>query len=204
MSWLYSPPLPGGAQLQAEDEGGGEGEQAATTMITIGLYRMIITTSDSFTRPADTTQYTAADLIANSTTAGSVEPLKFTTTRLGSGRGIIRRVRLFKDDETVTAASFNVHLFSQSPTVTNGDNGAFAVDTARHFLGTVAIDMSTGAFATTTDLIEAAVVNPEINFDLSHVSSNERRLYGLLEAVGAYAPSSGELFEVTLEIAGTD
>lgn len=165
---------------------------------------MIITVSDSFTRPTNTDAYEANDLVANSVTAGSVEPLKFTTTRLGSGRGIIRRVRLFKDDETVTAASFNLHLFQASPVVSAGDGAAMAVTTARNFLGTVAIDMSTGAFVTTTDMAEAAAVNPEINFDLSHVSSSERRLYGLLQVLGAYAPASGELFEVTLEVAGVD
>lgn len=165
---------------------------------------MIITATDSFTRPADTTAYGANDLIANSTTAGSVVPLTFKTTRLNGGRGIIRRVRLFKDSEVVTQANFSLHLFAQSPVVTNGDNGAFAVATARHFLGTVAIDASSGAFVTATDLLEAAAVNPEINFDLLTFGSRERRIYGLLQAIGTYTPASGELFEVTLELAGTD
>jgi hypothetical protein len=202
MDWLYDPLLLSAAETQADEAESGDDEQVARTMV--GLYKMIITASASFNRPNNTTQYTAADLIADNTVAGSVTPLTFKTTRLGSGRGIIRRVRLFKDSETVTAASFNLHLFSQAPVVTNGDNGAFAVSTARHFLGTVALDLSTGAFVTTTDVIEAAVVSPEINFDLHHVSQSERRLYGLLEAVGAYAPAAQELFEVTLEIASVE
>src|SRR5262249_13038087 len=49
-------------------------------------------------------------------------------------------------------ANFNLHLFSQAPTPTNGDNGAFAVDTARNFLGSIGIDCTAGAFTTTTDL----------------------------------------------------
>lgn len=170
----------------------------------LGLYQMIVTVTDSFARPGNTTQYAANELVANSATAGSVTPLTFTTSALGTGRGIIRRVRLFKDDETTTAASFNIHLFTQSPVVTNGDNGAFAVSTARYFIGTVAVDMSSGAFATTTDLIKSAAASPEINFDLVHVSPRERRLYGLIETLGAYTPSADEVFEVTLELAAVN
>lgn len=157
---------------------------------------MIITPSATFTRPNNTTAYSANDLVANHATAGSVVPMSFDMTKYGhAANGKVRRVRLFKDDETVTNASFSLHLFSASPTVTNGDNGAFAVATAETFLGSVAVDMSTGAFASTTDLMECAVVSPEINVDLG-----AGRLYGLLEALGAYEPAAQEVFTVTLEI----
>lgn len=165
---------------------------------------MIITITDSFVRPANTTAYTAGDLVANDVDAADVVPLKFSVARLGSGRGIVRRIILFKDDETTTAAAFNLHLFSESPAVNNGDNGAFQPTTVQNYLGTVAIDMSTGAVASATDLAKGGAPAAEINFDLRVVGDRERRLYGLLEATGAYAPSASELFEVTLEIAGTD
>ena len=155
---------------------------------------MIITPSYSFTRPANTTQYSANDLVANNATAGSVVPMSFYVGKGGLASGRIKRVRLFKDVETTTAASFKVHLFSASPTVTNGDNGALAVATGSTYLGAVAVDMSSGAFATTTDLFHAAVANPEIAFDALTT------IYGLLEAIGAYAPGSGEGFTVTLEV----
>lgn len=156
---------------------------------------MIITASASFTRPADTTQYGANDLVANSTTAGSVTPMQFGVARVIGGRGKIVRVALFKDDETTTVASFKIHLFSASPTVTNGDNGAYAVSTVANYLGAVSIDMSSGATATTTDLWKDGTTT--ICFDV-----NDGAIYGLLEAVGAYTPSSGEAFTVTLDIEG--
>ena len=195
VAWGYS----GIAAGEAVEE-----ENEVISGLILGLYKMIVTTSDSFARPSDTTQYTANDLVANSTTAGEVVPLTFKTTALGSGRGIIRRVRLFKDDETTTAATFSVHLFTQSPVVSAGDNGALAVSTSRYYLGAIAIDMSSGAFATSTDLIQSAAVNPEINFDLMHVLPTERRIYGLLQVTGTYAPASGEVFEVTLELAAVN
>ena len=64
---------------------------------------MIITPTDSFTRPANTTQYAANDLVANSTTAGSVVPLSFPTNQIRL-QGIIRRVRLYKSAASATAA----------------------------------------------------------------------------------------------------
>lgn len=157
---------------------------------------MIITPSYSFTRPANTTTYTSGDLVANSATAGSVVPMSFDISKYGvAASGKVRRIRLFKDDETTTAATFNVHLFGSSPTVTNGDNAAFAVSTAAAFLGTIAVDMSSSAFATTTDLAKAAVANPEINVDLG-----AGKIYGLIEVTAAYGPASGEQFTVTLEV----
>lgn len=171
--------------------------------LSLGLYKMIVTASDSFTRPANTTAYADNDLVANDVDAGDVVPLEFRTSALGSGRGIIRRVRLFKDDET--PAEFTIHLFTQAPVVSGGDNAAFAVSTARNYLGPVVVDFSTG-LVTSTDAIGFVAVSPEINFDLVHISASERRLYGLIQMTdaGGYAPASGELFEVTLELAGVN
>ena len=170
---------------------------------TLGLYSMIITPEDNFVRPADTTPYTLGDLIANSTTANLVEPMTLSTAGLSRGRGIIRRLRLFKDNESTTNANFDVHLFSHEPTVTSGDNETLAVDTARYYLGVVSVDFtdSTDVVATATDVIKTVAVSPEINFDLHTISATERRIYALLVAADSYTPASGEFFEVTVELA---
>lgn len=160
---------------------------------------MIRTPRDSFSRPANATAYTANDLVANSVTAGSVEAMKFSTQGTGAGgrgQGKIRRVRLFKDDVTVTNASFTLHLFTQDPAGAAGDNAAFAVTTSEFHLGSIAIDMSSGALPGTADLMEAVAVSPEINFFMEQGDI----IYGLLEAEAGYVPASGETFTVTLEI----
>lgn len=158
---------------------------------------MIITPFYSFARPANTTAYAANDLVANSTTAGSVVPMSFNVVALGA-QGAVRGIRLFKDSETTTAASFTVHLFTAAPVVSNGDNGAFAVTTVANYLGATGIDMSSGAFASTTDLFKTSAALAWF-FQLPTLTS---KLYGLLEVEGAYAPASGEVFTVTLEIEG--
>lgn len=156
---------------------------------------MVITPTSSFTRPADTTQYASGDLVADSTTAGSVTPLKFGLQGV-KGKGMILGARLYKSETTATAAKFNLHLFTAAPTVTNGDNGAFAISTAADYIGKIPVDMSSGALAGTAYLFQASAATA-MGVQLSDVGDF---IYGLLEAGGTYTPGSGEAFKVTLEI----
>ena len=154
--------------------------------------------SANFTRPADTTQYAAADLVANSTTAGSVVPMSWTATRVAAGSGSIRRARLKKSGTTITAASFRLHLYAASPTIANGDNGAWST-TQSTYLGSVDLDMSGTAgrvFSDGAEVIAAPNHGTEINFVLASGST----IYGLLVAVGTYTPASAEVFTCELEI----
>lgn len=161
-----------------------------------------IAPSYSFSRPANTTQYAQNELVANSATAGSVAPMRFSVEGL-RGKGRVVRAVVFTDNEAVTTATFNLHLFSRAPVPTNGDNGAFAVSTAEYFIGTVACDLATGAFVTTTDKAKGFVITGGLGFDKLR-DDQGGAIYGLLEtASGAtYTPASGETFKVTLEIEG--
>jgi hypothetical protein len=158
---------------------------------------MIYTAQYSFTRPANTTQYSANDLVANNATAASVVPMSFGINRLGRA-GIIRGVRLYKSDKTATSASFKVHLFTADPgTPTNGDNGAFGVASAENYLDAVSVDLSSSGLAGGTTGIMKRSAATAIPFEAPALNN---KLYGLLEAIGTYTPASGETFTVTLEI----
>lgn len=148
--------------------------------------------SASVTRPADTVAYASGDLLANSTTAGSVVPLSFQVNR-GPGLHVrVRRVRINKTGTSVTNAAYRVHLFKGSPTPANGDNGAFSTDNAATYVGqvdvTVAQAFTDGAWGAATT---------EINFA---PAANGSTIYGMIEVRGAYTPISGEVFTVTLEV----
>lgn len=165
---------------------------------------MITTPSATFKRPADTTAYAAGDLVANSTTAAAVIPLEFDITKIKCRAGVIGYLRLYKSTATVTLATFVLHLFAEAPVVTAGDNAALAVASARHFLGSAACDLSTGAFVATADVRARFAVlsgtSPAlIAFDNSD-KLVKKSLYGLLVATAGYTPASGEQFTVTLEI----
>ena len=152
------------------------------------------TSSVSFTRPADTTAYASGDIVANSTTAGSVVPLNFPNCSVGIGRAMqIRRVRIIKSGTGVSNASFRLHLFNVLPTVGSGDNAAISISTgAAMYLGQV--DVTVGqAFGDGA----AGTATTEVN---CHPVGGASNLYGLLEARGAYTPASAEVFTVKLEI----
>lgn len=146
--------------------------------------------SASFTRPADTTAYASGDLVANSTTVGSVVPLTFANCTRGSGRSAqIRRVRISKTGTSITNTTVRVHLFNVLPTVaTNGDNGAITIATgAAGYLGAVDV------------VINQAFNDGAAGALTTEINVNNLTLYGLLEARGAWTPASAEVITVTLE-----
>jgi len=160
-----------------------------------------------FARPGDTTAYAAFDLIANSTTAASVVPLRFdfkTTSRfLQIDRALFR-----KSSTGTTNPNFRLNLFSAAPTIaTNGDNSIMSGNTtgATTFIGCLQLA------GTVTPMVDGCVGNM---IPSSHTSlmphpllidaqallggGDTVTLYGLLEALAAYAPGNAETFNVTL------
>jgi hypothetical protein len=153
----------------------------------------IHTVSDSFTRPANTTQYAAADLVANHTTAGSVVPLSF---NVGSGGAFLTRIRIEKSDSDIVAADFSISLFTSSPTPANGDNGAFSTDVSDKI---ARIDMGAMTAGSDDDFViinsgDAGLANALV------LDESVGTIYALLEANDTYTPASAEVFTVYLTV----
>ncbi len=149
-----------------------------------------IIAAPTFTRPSDTTQYAAGDLVANSTTAGSVVPLVFAIPRgLGKNLKFIGVKMTKSDGADITGAVFRTWLFSASPTVTNGDNGAIAGDwAAAGYIGR----LQGGTMLLGDDAVDATYV--DVNAQVYHYLGTETLIYGLIEATGTYTPASAETF----------
>lgn len=147
----------------------------------------------SFARPADTTAYAAGDLVANSTTAGSVLALNF-----GSVDGVLEGLRIRKTTNTTANTSFRLWLYAvpidsalSVVSVANGDNGALSLSTLANFVGR----FSCTAMETHASLTQAwARMTPD---DALRYIASGQRLLGYLEARAAYAPGSAETFEVS-------
>jgi hypothetical protein len=155
--------------------------------------------SANFTRPGDTTTYAIGDLIANSTTAGSVAAMQFTVARVSDKSFRITRARVKKSGTSTTNASFRLHLYKNDPAassgITNGDNGAWSTKEAE-YLGAIDVAMDK-AFSDAAKGIGL----PNEGFVISaQPSSGTRLVYGLLEARAAYTPANAEVFTVVLEI----
>ena len=150
----------------------------------------IAVASGTVTRPADITAYASGDLVANSTTAGSVVPITLANLCNGPGQSAqIRRLRIRTSSTNITTATFRVHLFSSATiTAANGDNAAFSVSGSANYLGQADVTLTQaftdGAFGTVTT---------EIN------TYGAQNVYALLEARSAYTPTSAGTITVSLE-----
>lgn len=177
--------------LQPSNSGGTA--SASSLPVIAGGYTTIA--GGTFTRPANTTAYASGQLVANSTTAGSVVPITITgASRATAGTGMIRRVRLSKSSTGLTNAQFRVHVYRDLPTVTNGDGGAW-LTTHSTYIGCFDVTMDK-AFTDAAKGTGAPCVGSEINFD----TSGSANLYSLIEARAAYTPVSAETFTAAFEI----
>lgn len=153
--------------------------------------------SANFTRPNDTTAYASGDLVANSTTAGSVVPL---TIAMGnkSAHGFTRitRARLYKTGTSATNANFRIHIYETTPTPANGDNGAWSTDQAAHWLGNIDVT-SMLAFTDGCAGTGSASAGSEM-----YLRTSGDSLFCLLEAKAAYTPAANEVFTLVLEDVG--
>lgn len=150
----------------------------------------------SFTRPNDTTAYAANDLIANSTTTGSVVPLTFAppASNPTGGSGCIRRVRFRKSNPTGTL-DVRLHLYSAPPTLAagGGDNAPWSTNGSSTWIGAVDIY---GRTAFTDGYAGIGVPNEGLEIPILPGQT----IFGLIRTPFTYTPLALETFELTLEV----
>lgn len=155
--------------------------------------------STTLTRPSDTNVYASGDLVANSTTAGSVTLLSW---KIPEGGLWLRRVGLRSSNPNVTNASFRLWLTTDSAiTFTNGDNGALAVTSGLALADVIGppIDVGLDALLTGVGALGGATFDRGLYPIFAASYANARgTLYGFLEARAAYTPASGEVFTISL------
>lgn len=154
---------------------------------------MSISNIATFTRPNDTTAYAVGDLVANSTTAGSVTPLSINWG--GSLSGSIRRLILRTSNATITNGNFHLWLYAADPTGqnTNGDNGAIAgVSPTTYKLITVAPISLYGSMSGVGGYGESTYERGLVNAP--------QTIYAFLEARAPYTPAAQEVFSFQGEL----
>jgi hypothetical protein len=198
-------PLPSGASTAAKQPALGTAGTASSDVLTVqGVASMTpvttggVTTNPTsvLTRPGDTNAYAVNDLIASSTTAGSVTVPSFTGTRVSAGAGWIERLRLYTNHTTgLDLVQVRVRLWTAAPTFSNGDNGAFAVATgAAGYLGRaegILEQFGDGA---------VAILVPYTGQSFGIKLSSGTSVYWTLETLTAFTPASGKTFTLVPEI----
>lgn len=153
----------------------------------------------TFTRPANATAYASGQMVANSTTAGSVTPIALAVARVNGGTAAIPTLKLGKSSTGVTNASFRVHLYRNSPTASNGDGGAW-LTTSSVYLGyaDVTMDKVFTDEASGTGVLKDSAGNARTL--LTDTAAGSQNIYALIEARAAYTPVSAETFTLTAEV----
>lgn len=175
---------------------------AATPIYVFAPVPLFVLPTAGFTRPGDTTAYAFGDLVANSTTAGSVVLDTAPVAKATNQAFTILRCRLQKSTTTLTNAIFRIHLYSvAAPTFTNGDNGAWLSTLASSgtniYLGSMDVTVdkagSDVAEGTGTPTLGTAIIGIPI--------SGTQNIAYAVEARAAYAPGNAEVFKCYFEVA---
>jgi len=156
-----------------------------------------INPSSTLTRPANATAYAQNELVASSTTAGSVAVPSVAMSGTAGVSGSVRRARLNTSATSGWGAvALRMDLWTAAPTFTNGDGGAFAVATgSAHWLGSM-------TFAGLTQNGDGAcgIATPDTGGSIDFALSGTG-IYWTLCYIGSASltPTSGQTFTVTLE-----
>lgn len=140
----------------------------------------------SFTRPSNTTAYTAGDVV--STTAGAV------MTFASDAEGLVRAAVLIDSAAESTKPEFDLFLFTVAPNAV-ADNSAFAPTDGEmlNCIGVVSFLAADFKAASGNGMTQGVMS------DMSYLAAGGN-LYGVLVARNAYTPVSAEVFAVRLSI----
>ena len=164
-------------------------ENARQALRVIGGSTVLVATE--FIRPANTTAYAAKDVVGPAVTA----VLTFTNiAREVGGGGYLTKARLLTS-QSANAARYRLHLYHTAPTAI-ADNAPFTLLWANRANRLGSIDFAAaGTEGSGSDA--ANCLNTEIRLAFVCAASN-RSLYGLLETLDAFTPTSGQQYFVEL------
>lgn len=156
----------------------------------------IVRSATEFTRPANTTAYTAGDVVSNSTSATTLIDLA-NAVRANGASGYIVRVAVTADQKSITPR-LRVHFYNASNPTVSVDNAAHQdkyADVAKQ-LGYVDLPaMITGT--DTTNSTMSYSVNDTVRLPVV-AGGATTSLYATLETLDAFTPASGGKFTVTV------
>jgi hypothetical protein len=154
------------------------------------------------TRPNNANAYSQNQLIASSTTAGSIVVPSFLATgcqlQSCAQSAILRRLRLITNATSgMGSVTFTIELWSAAPNFTNGDGGSYAVATgAAGWLGAFTVSSFTqvgdGAYG---------VATPSVGSDVSFRLPSGTAVYWSLQVTnsGGFTPIANQTFTLIAE-----
>ena len=148
-----------------------------------------------FTRPDNTTGYTAKDVVCNSDVAPALIKFADIASNAVEGSGYIVGIRLVTSQKANTA-KFRLHLYHTEPAAIydNVLNKLLYVDAGKRIAAIDLPAMSTEDAATST-CAESADFSIRVPY---HTKSNSTTICGVLECLDAFVPDAQQKFYVEL------
>lgn len=165
----------------------------ATAAVGIGSFERNVT----ITRTADTNAYTANDVIGPAT--GSTAAITFANLGPSGGGAVMITTARFEIDLTAVIsgmANFRLYFYSVTPPSAFGDNAAWDLPSGDRASFRGYVDLGTPIDLGSTLYVETTQINKQI------VVPSGGSLFAYLVTVGAYTPSSGDVFKITLHGVG--
>lgn len=153
-----------------------------------------------FTRPADTTAYTAADVVSNST--ATTELMRFKNcVREPGGTGTLLSALMFDSVDAATNPNFDLVLFDRTTITLAADNAAGTVTDAEVKFA-VAVITFDGTNASNVATVGANLIIGATSIGQAFkCAEGQTDLWGLVIDRGGYTPASAERFDFRLAIA---
>jgi hypothetical protein len=169
------------------------GELVGTRANMLAVGSRLITAEAEFSRPADTNAYAARDVVSNNATASTLMALP--VARIAGGDGYLVRARLVTNRATDTAR-FRLWLYRIANPTVPADNAAMTLLWANRTSRIGWLDFAALASEQTgSDSAAALIADARLAFACAE---GETRLWGLLQALDAFTPASGQQFFVQL------
>jgi hypothetical protein len=156
---------------------------------------MITTANASVTRPANTTAYTAGDVVGTEAT----HLLRFQVTEPKKERGTpgkITRAKVICDASQATNPTLELWLFTRT-LAAQADHAAFAVTDAEALtvIGVIQLATAFVGYASNNHVQQSAAL--DVKFE---IPANSGIIYGCLVVRNAYTPVSGETMTAVIEM----
>lgn len=169
-----------------------------STVQAVGNVRTIFA---QFTRPSNTTQYAAGDVVNDSTSAPTVMTFSKPARESGptGGGSIIQQAILIDSAAEATKLDCELWLFDTTITPDN-DNAAFTPTDAELLTLVGIISFPASGYKVGTASGNSVCQVDNLGLPVNTVAGPANSLFGVLVARNAYTPISAEVFKIVLKL----
>jgi len=122
--------------------------------------------------------------------------MSFLITGNAHGPVSVKRAKIKKSTNVTTSAQFRLHLYTTSPTASNGDNGAW-LTTESGYIGSLDVTVDKAFSDPASNGVGVPMSGTGTEVELP--GGQDVTVFGLLEARAGYTPGAQEVFTVFIE-----